>query len=417
VPELNRKNVKHPASISLALVKLILRDKFHHAGVILADDVSADSMTAFQPAERAAVAALAAGCDAVLFLDSQPDRVRAVCAAIQDAVDKGGLAPDQLTESRKRLDAWQVRLARLDVKEAPPETTPVAQTPPPAETVAPKEPVPASPPEAAEVTPTPAPEGKAEVTEEGPAGATRAVETETNADLQPAPSEKPVEAAPAPPEQPPNTEKIIHEIKKGESLSKIAAKYGVKKEDIIAWNAMTDSVVKYGLKLTIYRPIAQPDAETKPVSEPAPLPVEQKTPEPGDTFREGVPKAGSVPPTPALQPPNTVKHEHAVSAGETLADIAGKYQVGMDDLKAWNELTSETLTPGQVLNVYAPPPPEPEKSAETTTHTVAKGENIYKIAAQYRTTVKKLIEMNKLETPGRLLAGQKLVVPKVASTP
>ncbi len=73
----------------------------------------------------------------------------------------------------------------------------------------------------------------------------------------------PEASAPAGP--PPNSEKVTHVVVKGETLSGIAAQYGVRQKDIVAWNKLTGETVKYDTKLTIYRPVV-----SVPEPEPAP---------------------------------------------------------------------------------------------------------------------------------------------------
>lgn len=73
---------------------------------------------------------------------------------------------------------------------------------------------------------------------------------------------------------------------------------------------------------------------------------------------------GAVPsPSPAPVPvPNPTGAEtYRVVAGDTLWGIAQKCKVTVEQLKAWNGLTSDLITPGQVLKVQAPTEPQPQK--------------------------------------------------------
>ncbi|RMI06572.1 MAG: LysM peptidoglycan-binding domain-containing protein, partial [Calditrichaeota bacterium] len=51
-------------------------------------------------------------------------------------------------------------------------------------------------------------------------------------------------------------------------------------------------------------------------------------------------------------PSGWAKITHTVQQGETLSDIAGRYQVLVRALKAWNGLRGETLIPGTRLTIY-----------------------------------------------------------------
>jgi len=67
------------------------------------------------------------------------------------------------------------------------------------------------------------------------------------------------------------------------------------------------------------------------------------------------------PPIPVAR--NTTPAVHTVKSGETLASIATRYGVSIDDLKRWNQIGR--VTPGQHLKVQAP------RSAHATDHTHA----------------------------------------------
>ncbi|HAR22112.1 MAG TPA: hypothetical protein DCR47_06070 [Cryomorphaceae bacterium] len=43
---------------------------------------------------------------------------------------------------------------------------------------------------------------------------------------------------------------------------------------------------------------------------------------------------------------------HRVKSGETLGHIAGKYGVGVSEIKRWNGLTSDMIRVGQRIVVY-----------------------------------------------------------------
>jgi N-acetylmuramoyl-L-alanine amidase len=219
-------------------------------------------------------------------------------------MDKGLLSKDRLLESDQRWQAFRESpAARASVPAKEAFAAPGESPLPAAENTATVKAMPLSPPEPAVVEAKPVAEA-APVKEEPAETAARKREPE-----------------PPSPVPPPNTEKVVHVIERGETLSRIAAKYGVRADDVAAWNGMTGTDVKYGLKLIIYRPLASAD--------------------------------GAV--------------------------------------------------------------PEPQTTEGTWIHVVAKGENIHKIAGKYGTTRQRLIEMNKLDDPDRLEAGQELRVPVSAS--
>lgn len=99
---------------------------------------------------------------------------------------------------------------------------------------------------------------------------------------------------------------------------------------------------------------------------------------------------------------------YTVKAGDTLYGIANKYNTTVDTLKSLNNLTSNTLSIGQVLKL-------PGSSATSTdTYTVKSGDTLYAIANKYNTTVDALKSLNNL-TSNTLSIGQTLKIPSSSS--
>ena len=105
-------------------------------------------------------------------------------------------------------------------------------------------------------------------------------------------------------------------------------------------------------------------------------------------------------------PEGATGNYYTVKAGDTLYGIARQYGISVDELKAANNLTSNTLTIGEVLVI-----PEvliPDTSDENV-YTVKSGDTLYSIANQYGMTVNELKSLNNL-TSDILSIGQQLVV-------
>ena len=98
---------------------------------------------------------------------------------------------------------------------------------------------------------------------------------------------------------------------------------------------------------------------------------------------------------------------HIVEKGETLYGLASEYEVTINDLLAWNNMTMDDgLKVGQKLLVKGQNQPEAvikqpvtEQSDRKTYiyHVVEKGETLYKIARQYEVTIKQIMEWNNKE--------------------
>ncbi len=93
---------------------------------------------------------------------------------------------------------------------------------------------------------------------------------------------------------------------------------------------------------------------------------------------------------------------YTVTRGDTLYGISKQFDVPVETIKRVNNLTSNTITVGQVLSIPT--------NTNTATYTVKAGDTLYKIANQYNTTVQELIELNNLSS-NILSIGQQLKVP------
>ena len=112
-------------------------------------------------------------------------------------------------------------------------------------------------------------------------------------------------------------------------------------------------------------------------------------------------------------PPST----YTVLPGDTLFAIAQRFGTTVAALQFANNLTSEVIFPGQVLQIpnvpVAPPPPPgppPPPVPGTTTYTVQPGDTLYLIALRFNTTIQRLRELNNL-TGDVIYPGQVLIVP------
>lgn len=172
------------------------------------------------------------------------------------------------------------------------------------------------------------------------------------------------------------SDRSVHVVKKGETLSQIARKYHVSVSQLKKWNNLKSDNLSIGQKLTVYSsgaPMAQA-GNTKPVER------------------------------------STTQTIHTVKSGETLGKIAAKYKCSVTDLKRWNNLTSNTIKVGQKLKVYPPENQNVTSSSSsngTTTYTVKKGDSLWSIAKKHNVTVDHIKKLNNLKS-NDLKVGQKL---------
>lgn len=107
---------------------------------------------------------------------------------------------------------------------------------------------------------------------------------------------------------------------------------------------------------------------------------------------------------PTYDPDPTV---HVVRQGETLLEIAYRYGVTVDQLVRANGLTSPSrIYVGQRIVIPRPGPGE-----DMQVHSVQAGESLAMIALRYGVTVEQIISTNNLPDRNQIAAGQELVIP------
>lgn len=97
---------------------------------------------------------------------------------------------------------------------------------------------------------------------------------------------------------------------------------------------------------------------------------------------------------------------YIVKSGDSLYSIAQRYGTTVDSIRLLNNLTSNALNIGQVLQI----PTESSSSSSRISYTVQSGDNLYSIAQKYGTTVDKIVSLNDLGTTS-LSIGQILTIP------
>lgn len=124
-------------------------------------------------------------------------------------------------------------------------------------------------------------------------------------------------------------------------------------------------------------------------------------------YVEGVVKAiaeyGGYKYTPPGSP--TLGDTYTVIQGDTLSSIAKRYNTTVEKIKKLNNLTSDILQIGQVLKL---PPTSSQIIYET--YVVKKGDTLYEIAKKYNTTVEELKLINNIFS-NNIYIGQQLKVP------
>lgn len=121
--------------------------------------------------------------------------------------------------------------------------------------------------------------------------------------------------------------------------------------------------------------------------------------------------------TPTVTPgpsPTPAPITYTVASGDTLYDIAVKYNVSLCDLLAANDITNPSLVGvGQVLTVplggFEPPTATPLPAGigpgAIIKYLVQCGDSLQSIAAQYNSTVEDIVRRNNIENPDTIGPG------------
>jgi lysozyme len=125
-------------------------------------------------------------------------------------------------------------------------------------------------------------------------------------------------------------------------------------------------------------------------------------------------------PAPTAQP---LPATHTVAAGENLYRIGLKYGISWVTLAAYNNLPNANYVyVGQVLNI--PPAssgPQPGQPTQTPTpgtyYTVQPGDNLYRIGLSFGVSWEQIAEANGIVNPNQIYAGQVLKIPSSAPGP
>ena len=199
-------------------------------------------------------------------------------------------------------------------------------------------------------------------------------------------------------------------VQRGDTLYSIAAKLGTTVQELTSLNNLTSSNLSIGQVLRIPTKEIQEDEENiyivKPGDSLYAIARDNNTTvdeiKSLNNLTSNTLSIGQLLKLPsALIPEDT----YTVQRGDSLYSIAGKLGTTVDALKKANNLTSNILSIGQVLKV-----PTPEDEQTGITYTVKSGDSLYSIAREFNTTVDAIKTSNNL-TSNLLSIGQVLSIP------
>jgi membrane-bound lytic murein transglycosylase D len=191
---------------------------------------------------------------------------------------------------------------------------------------------------------------------------------------------------------------VRHKVRRGETLSSIARKYGVPMLVIQQANGVRGSVIHPGDSLLIPGTFAGPTVTLAALA----------------AARDDI-----TPQLPEHQQPAASKKPkvHVVRSGDSLWSVARKYRVTVPTLASANGLSSKAgLVPGARLEIPGTGSTGTRtasgsaKESSRVTYKVKRGDTLSEIADRFDVSVRELMTWNRLRQSSSLRAGQRLVV-------
>jgi len=156
---------------------------------------------------------------------------------------------------------------------------------------------------------------------------------------------------------------LRYKVRRGDSLSAIAQRFGVTVAQLRAWNGLRGDLIRRGQELRVGEVVSAP------------------------------------PRKPTLTTADDGRRLHTVDGGESLWSIARQFEVTVDDLRVWNGLRGTTIYPGQKLVVGL---------SDYRLYTVERGDTLYSIARRFGLQARDIARQNNISLSTTLLTGMQL---------
>ncbi|MCI0453359.1 MAG: LysM peptidoglycan-binding domain-containing protein, partial [Candidatus Latescibacteria bacterium] len=209
-----------------------------------------------------------------------------------------------------------------------------------------------------------------------------------------------------------------HKVKKGETLSHIAGKYGTSVDALRDTNNLKrSSVLRIGQIVVVPVPGGSyaEAASSKPT---------YMNPRSSGVDRQALERYAQR----AAAVPSGNKVIYRVKSGDTLSEIAERFGTSVSRIRSWNNLSrrrhiysgqrlaiyTNRSAPAEVASPAAGPAPPPSGDVTKLTHVVTRGESLFSISRQYNVGIQALMAWNNRGS-SMIKAGERLVIYKPAT--
>ncbi|HET6569486.1 MAG TPA: LysM peptidoglycan-binding domain-containing protein [Rhodothermales bacterium] len=157
--------------------------------------------------------------------------------------------------------------------------------------------------------------------------------------------------------------RVVYKVRRGDSLGKIASRYGVSVSDLKDWNDLSRNTIYVGQRLSVYTD-GRSGKDTRIV--------------------------------------------YKVRRGDNLTEISRRYGVSISDIKGWNNLSRNTIRIGERLTIY-PNGGGSSSGSKLIVHRVRRGDTLTELARRYGVSISQIKEWNDLRT-STIRVGQRLKI-------
>ena len=174
-------------------------------------------------------------------------------------------------------------------------------------------------------------------------------------------------------------EKVVHNVKRGDTIGHIAESYRVSSRKIMSWNNIKSKQHIYpGQKLNIW---VKNNNSSKSIAQ--------------QSSNKGK------------------KVTYTVKRGDTIGHIADDYNTTVSNIRSWNNMKrSSYIKPGQKLSIWIGSNDNSSKTSDDLKiyYTVKRGDTLSKIAENHRVRMASIMKWNKLNKANTIFPGQKLAI-------